>query len=92
MRSGKLFDERPYSRCRRLSSLPCRAVGLRGGVAAALALSLPSTSERNALLTACYGIVIFTMVVQGLTLSRVAQKLFPEGSITPDPLDSVWRE
>jgi CPA1 family monovalent cation:H+ antiporter len=67
-------------------------VGLRGGVAVALALSLPATSERNALLTACYGIVIFTMVVQGLTLSRVAQKLFPRARSRPSPLDSVWRE
>ncbi len=59
-----------------------------GGVSVALA----PTPERDAVLTACYGIVVFTMVVRGLTLSRLARKLFPEGSIAPDPLNSVWRE
>ena len=67
-------------------------VGLRRCVSVALALGLPPTPERDALITACYGIVVFMMVVQGLTLSQVARKLFPEGSITPAPLNSVWRE
>jgi CPA1 family monovalent cation:H+ antiporter len=52
--------------------------GLRGGVSVALALALPATPEREPLLTACYGIVIFTMVGQGLTLSRLSRRLFPE--------------
>lgn len=51
--------------------------GLRGGVSVALALALPPTPEREPLLTAAYGIVIFTMVGQGLTLSWVTRRLFP---------------
>ncbi len=45
--------------------------GLRGGISIALALSLPETAEKAMLLTATYCAVIFTIVVQGLTLKRV---------------------
>jgi CPA1 family monovalent cation:H+ antiporter len=51
--------------------------GLRGGISVALALSLPPGPYREALTTACYGIVIFTMIVQGLSLNRVASRLYP---------------
>ena len=57
--------------------------GLRGGISVALALSLPASEYRSVLLTCCYGIVIFTMVVQGLTLRPLAMRLYP----TPDPDD-----
>ncbi len=51
--------------------------GLRGGIPVALALSMPETEYRQSLLMACYGIVLFTMLVQGLTLERLAAHLFP---------------
>jgi CPA1 family monovalent cation:H+ antiporter len=51
--------------------------GLRGGISVALALALPPSPFRDPLITACYAIVIFTMIVQGLTLEAVARKLFP---------------
>lgn len=51
--------------------------GLRGGISVALALSLPPSPYRSVLVTACYGVVIFTMIVQGLSLSRVASLLYP---------------
>jgi NhaP-type Na+/H+ or K+/H+ antiporter len=51
--------------------------GLRGGIAVALALSLPASPYREALVTAAHGIAIFTMVVQGLSLGRVASRLYP---------------
>lgn len=51
--------------------------GLRGGISVALALSLPASSYRDALVTACYVLVIFTMLVQGLTLERLAKMLYP---------------
>ena len=50
--------------------------GLRGGISVALALSLPDVPARNALLTICYAIVVFTIVVQGLTMERVIRRLF----------------
>jgi CPA1 family monovalent cation:H+ antiporter len=49
--------------------------GLRGGISIALALILPPTPYRNLLLTMCFGVVIFTVVVQGLLLPRVVTVL-----------------
>ena len=48
--------------------------GLRGGISVALALSLPSTPEREVLLAACYAVVIFSIIVQGLTMARVVRR------------------
>lgn len=42
--------------------------GIRGGVSIALALSLPDDSPRNVLLVLTYIVVVFSIVVQGLTL------------------------
>ena len=46
--------------------------GLRGGISVALALSLPLGSFRDPLLTATYAVVIFSILVQGLTIGKVA--------------------
>ncbi|NQT20713.1 MAG: sodium:proton antiporter [Planctomycetes bacterium] len=46
--------------------------GLRGGISVAMVLSLDDGPTRDTLLTMTYAIVVFTMFVQGLTLSRVA--------------------
>lgn len=45
--------------------------GLRGGVSVALALSLPITPYRHIILAGAYFIVIFSVIVQGLTLNKV---------------------
>ncbi len=50
--------------------------GLRGGISVALALGLPSTPERNTLLAVCYAVVVFTIVVQGLTIEHVARRFY----------------
>ncbi len=42
--------------------------GVRGGISVALALTLPETPYREALLTICYVVVVFSIVVQGLTM------------------------
>jgi monovalent cation:H+ antiporter, CPA1 family len=51
--------------------------GLRGGIAVALALSLPPGQHKDTLLTIAYGIVVFSIVVQGLTLEWVARRALP---------------
>jgi CPA1 family monovalent cation:H+ antiporter len=51
--------------------------GLRGGIAVALALALPNTPYKDELLTIAYGIVVFSIVVQGLTLEWVARHVLP---------------
>ncbi len=48
--------------------------GLRGGISVALALSVPEVPEKAAILAATYAVVIFSLVVQGLTLGRVARR------------------
>lgn len=45
--------------------------GLRGGISVALALSLPLGSARDALVTITYAVVVFSILVQGLTINRV---------------------
>jgi CPA1 family monovalent cation:H+ antiporter len=52
--------------------------GLRGGVSVALALGLPPSAVRPALIAVAYGVVVFTIIVQGLTVERVARRFYPD--------------
>lgn len=45
--------------------------GLRGGISVALALSLPAGPERDLLITVTYCVVVFSILVQGLTVAKV---------------------
>ena len=47
--------------------------GLRGGISVALALSLPDSEWKPLILTVTYVVVIFSIVVQGLTVRAVAR-------------------
>lgn len=49
--------------------------GLRGAISVALALSLPDVPARNIILAATYGVVVFSIVVQGLTIERVVHSI-----------------
>jgi CPA1 family monovalent cation:H+ antiporter len=49
--------------------------GLRGGLSVAMALSLPQSMHRDELVLITYIIVIFSIIVQGLTIGKVAAKL-----------------
>ena len=51
--------------------------GLRGGISVALALALPPTVYKDTMLTIAYGIVVFAIVVQGLTLEWMARRALP---------------
>jgi monovalent cation:H+ antiporter, CPA1 family len=48
--------------------------GLRGGISVALALSLPAGPERETLLALTYCVVVFSILVQGLTIGRVVRR------------------
>jgi CPA1 family monovalent cation:H+ antiporter len=48
--------------------------GLRGGISIALALSLPDTPYRHLILSGSYFIVIFSVIVQGLTLNAMINR------------------
>ncbi|HEY4971536.1 MAG TPA: sodium:proton antiporter, partial [Steroidobacteraceae bacterium] len=47
--------------------------GLRGGISVALALSLPETPFRAGIIAMAYGCVLFSIIVQGLTLGRLVR-------------------
>jgi CPA1 family monovalent cation:H+ antiporter len=49
--------------------------GLRGGLSIALVLSLPNSGAKDLLLIATYTCVVFSIMVQGLTIGKVAKKL-----------------
>ena len=49
--------------------------GLRGGISVALALSLPQGAEREAIVAITYLIVVFSIVVQGLSVGPLARRL-----------------
>ena len=51
--------------------------GLRGGLAVALALSLPDGPERSLILSLTYAIVAFAVVVQGFTLKPLVACFSP---------------
>ncbi|HPJ34841.1 MAG TPA: sodium:proton antiporter [Spirochaetota bacterium] len=48
--------------------------GLRGGISVALALSIPMVPARSTVITITYIIVVFSIVVQGMTLGRLARR------------------
>ena len=52
--------------------------GLRGGISIALALSLPTSVPRELFLTITYVIVIFSIVVQGLTVGPFIKRVLQE--------------
>ncbi len=47
--------------------------GLRGGLSLAMALSLPDSETKNILLIATYFCVLFSILIQGLTIERLAR-------------------
>ena len=50
--------------------------GLRGGISLALVLALPAVPEKPLLLAITYLVVVFSILVQGLTFRSVVQRLF----------------
>ncbi|MFC5875192.1 sodium/proton antiporter, CPA1 family [Chryseobacterium arachidis] len=46
--------------------------GIRGGVSIALALSIPKGENSNIVLSITYCVVVFSIIVQGLTIAKVA--------------------
>ena len=51
--------------------------GLRGGISVALALSLPFGPQRDVILVMTYITVVFSIIVQGLTLGKLVKRIYP---------------
>ncbi|MBE89655.1 MAG: sodium:proton antiporter [Rhodospirillaceae bacterium] len=49
--------------------------GLRGGIAVALALSLPENEYKPTILSVTYAVVLFSIIIQGLTVRRLVEKV-----------------
>ncbi len=61
--------------------------GIRGGVSIALALSIVNQEYKNTILAITYIVVIFSIIVQGLTIAKVANKgKLEEESIAEDKI------
>jgi len=56
--------------------------GLRGGISIALALSLPKFEGRDILISATYVVVLFSLLIQATSLSKLLRKLSPTGTAT----------
>lgn len=50
--------------------------GLRGGISVAMALTLEASPYRGALLAVCYAVVVFTILVQGLSMPMLIRWLY----------------
>jgi CPA1 family monovalent cation:H+ antiporter len=46
--------------------------GIRGGVSIALAMSIPKSEYSEIILSITYCVVVFSIIVQGLTIAKVA--------------------
>lgn len=52
--------------------------GLRGGISVALALSLPAGPAREQVVALTYAVVVFSVLVQGLTIGRLVRRTWPD--------------
>jgi CPA1 family monovalent cation:H+ antiporter len=58
--------------------------GLKGGISIALALSLPSGEWKPTILTATYMVVVFSIIVQGLTVAWLAERVSRQSELPRD--------
>lgn len=72
----------PYSLLKHPESKPLKTVavltwgGLRGGISIALALSLGNDSSSEIILYITYTVVLFSIIVQGLSIGKLVKKLY----------------
>lgn len=58
--------------------------GIRGGISVALALAIPPGDDRNLILSVTYIVVLFSIIVQGLTIGRVVRAALSDSNPTMD--------
>ncbi len=59
-----------------MTKASARIRGMQGISATALALALPQSDYHEILTAICYAVVIFSVIVQGLSTGRVARLLY----------------
>jgi Na+:H+ antiporter len=82
---ARLFSVAPVVEVQRLWRKPERHLisiltwsGLRGGISVALALSLPAGADRDLTVAMTYAVVVFSIVVQGLSIAPLIKRIAPE--------------
>lgn len=63
--------------------------GLRGGISVALALSLPIGRERNVFIAVTYVVVLFSILVQGMTVGRLVRWTMAKTAASVHPADTA---
>ena len=65
--------------------------GLRGGIAVALALSLPVNEYKPTILTITYAVVLFSIIVQGLTIKMLVERTVSREKVfrSPTPINTM---
>ncbi|MFV0679706.1 cation:proton antiporter [Ottowia sp.] len=62
--------------------------GLRGGISVALALALPAGPERDVILMLTYVVVVFSILVQGLSIKPLITRMAMAEAPSPSPKES----
>ena len=57
--------------------------GLRGGISIALALSLPKAMDRDFFIAVTYIVVVFSIIVQGLSIGQLTTRLLGKEAMRP---------
>lgn len=70
-----VFGLRRFARFERGSWAMLTWGGLRGGISVALALGLPESKERESIVLITYAVVVFSVLVQGLTVGALARRI-----------------
>jgi CPA1 family monovalent cation:H+ antiporter len=78
--SGSLLLTRRLGTMRKAAIVVMTWGGLRGGISIALSLSLPEFDGRATVVATTYAIVIFSILVQALTLQRVIVRVLPKSA------------
>jgi CPA1 family monovalent cation:H+ antiporter len=63
--------------------------GLRGAVSVALALSLPEGPAREKMVTVTYVVVLFSIIVQGLSIGPLARRWLKQPLAAASPVSEI---
>lgn len=66
--------------------------GMRGGVSIALALSMPDIPQKSTIIGITYIVVVMSIIIQGLSLQPLVNKLFPSKKLQEEEIKTNTQE